>query len=98
MTKKVKAFSAWVIVAAIVGLLFASIITHIQGPCTAAIPGENTAKCVEFSKVVMCPSDLFNNKQNSLVKFLGTFAVASVTTYALLRAYNQFKKRKPNNS
>lgn len=82
-------------VAAVFGLLAASTFTLVQSPCTTTIPGEDIRHCVEFSKAVMHPNDLLNNKQNSLMKFSKTFVIVSVTSFALLSAYSWYRTKKP---
>ncbi len=74
MGKLINKIYVRIIIAVVFGLLLASTFTSIQGPCTTVVPGENTANCVEFSKAVTYPNDLLNNKQDSLVHFLQTFA------------------------
>lgn len=96
MTKLVKKLSTRIIIAVVFGLLFATTFTHIQGPCTTSIPGEDIKKCVELSKAIMHPSELLNNKQNSLVNYSETFLVVSAASYVLLSFYaavrSQIKK------
>jgi hypothetical protein len=76
------------------GFLMASTFTHLQGPCTTTIPSEDGSHCVEFSKAVMHPKDLINNKQDTLTKFVGTLAIGSLAGFALLSAYGQLRTRK----
>lgn len=93
MTKIINKLSARIIIAVVFGLLAASTFTLMQGPCTTTIPGENAAHCVEFSKAVMHPNDLLDNKQNSLMKFSKTFVIASVASFALLSAYSWYQNK-----
>lgn len=92
MTKLFKKHRNKIIIALLLGLLFASAFTHIQRPCTTTIPGEDKTKCVEWSKAIINPSELLNNKQNSLVKFTETFVVVSVTGFVLLSIYSRYKR------
>jgi hypothetical protein len=94
MLKLLNELYARVIVSVVVGFLLASTSTLIQGPCTTVPPGENISRCVEFSKAVMHPRDLINNKQGSLADFAGTFAISSLVILALLSTYSQLHKRK----
>lgn len=80
-----------VIISAAVGLFLAGAFTHIQYPCISSVPGEG---CVVFEKAAMHPSDLINNKQNSLTKLVGTFAVSSLVSFALLSVYSRFQTKK----
>jgi hypothetical protein len=77
-----------IISALIAGLLLAGAFTTITYSCPpSAVPaGESASHCVAFEKAVMHPSDLFNNKQRSLIRFSTTFAVASLIALALLSA------------
>lgn len=95
MAKLIHKLSARIIIAAVFGFLAAATFTGIQGPCTTTVPGENAAQCVEFSKAIMHPNDLFNNTQNSLVNFAMTFAIVSVASFALLSVYSWYQNRNP---
>lgn len=92
MIKNVKSLCARILVAVILGLILASTFTKTQGPCTSSTPGEDVAKCVEFSKAILHPNDLLNNNQDSLVNFSKTFASVSVTTFIVFGAYDYCKK------
>lgn len=85
--------SVQILIATVFGLLVAATFTHLQGPCTATIPGENSSYCVEFSKAVMHPKDLISNKQNTLVRFAGTFTISSLAGFALLSVYSKLNRR-----
>lgn len=94
MYRLIDKLSARILVATVFGFLIASTSTHLQGPCTTTIPGENSSRCVEFSKAVMHPRDLINNKQNTLTKFAGTLAISSFVSFALLSVYGQLRTKK----
>lgn len=98
MDKLIDKLYARIIAAVVLGLLFASTFTLMQGPCTTIVPGEDITKCVEHSKAIMHPGDLLNNTQNSLVKFSRTFVIVSVISFALLSVYSRYKKPRPNNT
>lgn len=83
------------IIAVGVGLLFASAFTSTQGPCVTTIPGEDIRQCVEWSKVIMRPSDLLSNKQNSLVRYSGTLLIVSAGSYVLLSIYGRYQINRP---
>jgi hypothetical protein len=89
MQKLTNNHSLKLLVAIALGLLFASTFTSIQTPCSTTIPGEETQKCIEWSKVVMRPDELLSNSQSSLVRFSVTFFVISLSSYALLSIYNR---------
>lgn len=87
-----------VVIATIVGFLFASIgvgITHTATRCTATDTpkGEFSSHCVSINKTFMHPNDLLHNKQNSLIRFSETFIVVSLATFALLSAFSLVHKK-----
>jgi hypothetical protein len=94
MLKLINKLNVRILIAIVFGFLVASTFTHFQGPCTSTIQGEDSSHCVEFSKAVMHPRDLINNKQDTLTKFAGTFAISSLVGFALLTAYSQFQTKK----
>ncbi len=81
-----------ILVAVAIGLLFASVGTKITYTCTSSA-GE--LGCVSYEKAVMHPGDLANNKQDSLAQFSKTFAIASLTGFALLSVIILAQKKKP---
>jgi hypothetical protein len=78
MAKSINKLSVQLLIAIVFGFLMASAFTGLQGSCISTIPGEDSTRCVEFSKAVMHPRDLINNKQNSLTMFVETFAISSL--------------------
>lgn len=78
-------------VALVVGFMFAGAVTKITYTCE---PEAGDTGCVSFAKAVMHPRDLVNNKQNSLTDFLGTFAISSLVSFALLTLYSQFRTKR----
>jgi hypothetical protein len=93
MSKLLNKLYVRIIIAIVFGFLLASQ-TGIQGPCTVTTPGENKSHCVEFSKALEHPSDLINNKQNSLTRFSETLAISSLVSFALLSVYHQVQTKK----
>ncbi len=79
--KYIHKFSARIVVALVVGFLLASAGTKITYSCA---PVDGAAGCVLTDKAIMYPSDLLNNKQDSLVRFSEGFAVSSLICFALL--------------
>ena len=93
--KHINKLSVRIIVAVVIGFLVASQTGIIIEPCTGVPPpGENNAQCAEFSTALEHPSDLINNKQNSLDRFSKTLAVTSLVSFALLSIYSQHQKKK----
>ncbi len=94
MAKLINKLNVRILIAIVFGFLVASTLTHLQGPCTTTIPGEDISHCVEISKALMSPKDLINNKQNSLTRFTETFAEVSLVSFVLLSSYSQFQTKK----
>ena len=94
MHKLTDKLSAQILIAVVFGFLIASLFTHLQVPCTTTIPGENSSHCVEFSKAVMHPRDLINNKQDTLTEFVGTLAVSTLVSFVLLSIYSRLRTKK----
>lgn len=91
MSKLLNKLYIKVIISAAIGFSLAGAFSHIQYPCVSLVPGE---VCVALEKAVMHPNDLINNKQDSLAKFMRTFAISSLVSFALLSVYSQFKTKK----
>lgn len=83
-----------VIASIVIGFLLASAGTKITYTCT---PADGAAGCTSFEKAIMHPSDLLNNKQNSLTHFSKTFAITSLASFALLSILG-FVQKKPKST
>lgn len=70
-------------IAVIVGLLLAAAFTSFQQLCTTVIAGEEASQCVEFPKAIMYPEKLMSD-QGLRTKFVTTFAVGSLVSFALV--------------
>jgi hypothetical protein len=97
--KHIKKLRVRIIAAVVVGFLFAYVgvgITHVDRPCTPTdVPkGESVSRCVSIEKVYAHPSDILTNKQDKLTRFSETFAVASITSFALLSVFGLIQKKK----
>jgi hypothetical protein len=91
--KYIKKLWVRVVVAAVVGLLFAYVgvgITHVHRPCTSAeVPrGESISHCVSVQKVYIHPRDLLSNTQGRLTHFSETLVVVSLVSFALLGIFS----------
>ena len=91
--KYIDKLSIKIIVAVLVGFLFASAFTKITYTCT---PIDGALGCVSFDKAVMHLGDLISNKQDSLIHFSITFVVTSFAIFALLSILSMAQKRKLN--
>lgn len=78
-------------VAAICGLLLASITTKISYTCP---PADGVVGCVSFEKALMHPSDLMENKQDSLAYFATTFIATGGIVFTTLSLVNTVQKNK----
>ena len=77
-----KKMIVWKLIAAlIVGFLIAGALTKITYSCT---PPAGYAGCASIEEAVMHPADLLNNKQNSLVRFVGFFVINSFFSFVVL--------------
>lgn len=90
-----------IVAAVLIGLLIAYAgvgISHVTRPCTPAdVPkGESISHCEVIAKVYAHPRDLLSNKQDRLTHFSETFAVASLTSFALLSVLGLVQKKKQN--
>jgi len=97
--KHISKLSVRIVIAVIIGFLFASIgvgIAHNTSQCTTAdVPkGESISQCVSIKKTFIHPDDLFHNKRDSLIHFSETFVVASLTTFAILSVFRLVQKKK----
>lgn len=81
--KYIDKLSVRIRIAFVVGFLLASIGTKITYTC---VPIDGAKGCVSFEKAIMHPSDLLNNRQDSLVKFSTTFVISSLVTFIILSA------------
>ncbi|MDQ2973221.1 MAG: hypothetical protein M3Q79_01940 [bacterium] len=78
-----------IVTAIVIGFLFAGSRTGITYTCPLI---DGAAGCVSFDKAIMHPSDLLNNKQDSLVRFSETFIITSLASFALLSISAWLKK------
>lgn len=92
MYKNVKRLRIWVTISLFIGLVMASLGTHIQYPC----PPLDSAVCVSHEKAIMHFTDLFNNKQGSLTTFVSLLVLASLASFTILSVY--IKPRKSGHS
>lgn len=91
--KYIHKLSVKILAALLIGFLLASTGTKITYSCA---PVDGAAGCVSFDKAIMHPSDLLNNKQNSLVHFSEAFAISSLVSFAALSVIDAaLKKPKP---
>lgn len=91
MTKFLDKMYIRVILSVAVGFFVASTLTHITYPCTGYFEGIG---CVSFEDAIMHPSDLLNNKQDSLTTFASKFAVISLATFTLLSIAHKLYTKK----
>ncbi len=90
--KSINKFSVKIVVSILAGLVLACAGTKITYACA---PTDGAAGCVSFDKAVMHLSDLFSNKQDSLVHFFETFVITSLVVFALLNIFGLVQKRTP---
>lgn len=88
--KYIHNLSVRILVAFVVGFLLASAGTKITYSCA---PIGGAAGCVSFDKAIMHPSDLLNNKQDSLVHFSDAFVISSLVSFAVLSIINVVQKK-----
>ncbi len=81
-----------IVATVLIGLLLAAEGTHITYTCAPVDSYGPTAGCVSYDKAVMHPSDLLNNKQDSLVHFSETLAITSLVSFALLSTFTRAQK------
>lgn len=93
--KHLRKLSVRIVVAIVIGLLFAGAFTKITYPCA---PTDGAMGCVSFDKAVMHPGDLLHNKQDSLIDFSKRFVVNSLATFAILSIVSLTQKRKPTST
>lgn len=79
--KYLSKLSVRIIIAVIVGFLFAGAFTNIAYSCP---PIESAEGCTSFESAIMNPGDLLSNEQGSLVQFSTTLIVVSLVTIAVL--------------
>ena len=89
--KYINKLSVRIIAAVVIGFQLASVGTKITYSCR---PVDGAAGCVSFGKAVMHPSDLLNNKQDSLVHFSETFVITSFASFVLLSVFGLARKKK----
>ncbi len=89
--KYVNKLSVRIVIAVVISFLLAGAATKITYTCP---PIDGAAGCVSHDKAVMRPSDLLNNKQDSLVHFSETFMIASLISFALLGVLSLAEKNK----
>ncbi len=80
-----------IVMAVVIGFLLAGVGTKITYTC---VPHPGEEGCVSFEKAIMHPSDLLDNKQDSLVQFSKTFAITSLASFVLLSVIGLTQKRK----
>lgn len=73
--------SVRILTSLVIGLLLAGAVTKITYSCA---PIDGAADCVSYDKAIMHPSDLLNNKQDSLVHFFEAFVISSLVSFAVL--------------
>lgn len=74
------------LISLLVGFLFAGLTTKVTHTCA---PVDGAAGCQSFEKAIVSPTDLLNNRQNSLINFSITFVVTLGITYILLWALSR---------
>jgi hypothetical protein len=84
--------SARIMIATVIGLLLATVTTKISYTC-APLADDPSSHCTAFEKAIMHPSDLINNKQDSLTELVGTLAISSLVSFALISIYVSNKKK-----
>lgn len=89
--KQINKLSVRIVVALLIGFLFAGALTKITYPCE---PTDGAKGCLSFEKAIMHPNDLINNRQNSLVKFSQSFATVSVGTFVVLGVRSLASKKR----
>lgn len=89
--KYISGFWVKIAVAIMLGFLFACAATDTTYTCA---PIDGAAGCASFQKSVMHPSDLLNNKQDSLTRFSETIAIASLVSLVLLSVLHLGLKKK----
>lgn len=93
MLKLIHKFYVRILLSIFFGLLPAITLTHIKGPCTIEVPGEDISRCVSFGDAIMQPGELLNNKQDSLLRFSTTFATVSLVSFTLLSIVSYTQKK-----
>ena len=97
--KHIKKLKVRIIVAVAVGIIFAYVgvgINPVVRPCapTDVPKGESVSRCVSIEKVYANPIDILTNKQDKLTSFSETFAIASVTSFAILSVIGLIQEKK----
>ncbi len=90
--KRLNSIAVKVIIAILIGFLWASAFTDIAYTCPPETPNGG---CFSLEKALMHPHDFLNNKQDSLIRFSEHFAQVSLTVFALLFIFGLVQKRKP---
>lgn len=94
--KHINKLSVKIVAVIVIGFLLAGAGTKITYTCSSESrpPDELSSYCTSYEKAVMHPSDLLNNKQDSLTHFSETFILTSLASFALLSIYNQSQIKK----
>lgn len=87
-------FYVRILLSIFLGILPAITLTHIKGPCTIEVPGEDISRCVSWGDAIMQPGELLNNTQDSLLRFSTTFATVSLVSFTLLSIVSYSQKKK----
>lgn len=90
--KNIQKLSVRIILAVLVGFVFAASRTTMTYDCPLI---DGAKGCTAFEDAITHPSDLLNNRQNSLVRFSRTFAISSLVTFAVVSAVSIATKDKP---
>jgi hypothetical protein len=105
MPKLINKFYGRIIIAIILGFLFAGEVTYlIYSPCLPsdnpgvpynAPPDEDSlTRCAEITKAINKPNDLLYNKHDSLNHFSENFAQGTVVSFAILSVYSLYQTKK----
>lgn len=89
-------FLAKVLAAVAIGLIIASTLTDATYPCNAndMLEGDSIARCIAWDEVVLHPSDLMSNREGSLLRFLTTFVVTALVSYAIISIVSRAYRKK----
>lgn len=88
--KYIDKLSVKIVAAIVVGFLLAGAGTKITYTCA---PIDGAAGCASFEKAIMHPSDLLNNKQDSLTHFSEAFVITSLVSFAILSTVRSVYKK-----
>ncbi|MGB4967505.1 MAG: hypothetical protein WBO35_04870 [Candidatus Saccharimonadales bacterium] len=88
--KYIHKLSVRILAALVIGFLLAGAGTKITYSCASV---DGAAGCVSFDKAIMHPSDLLNNKQDSIVHFTEAFVISSLVSFAVLSIIDVAQKK-----